>query len=266
MVVGLLALSIIPANAHAQDLLLVSQDGDLEAVRMFVSAGADLTATRGDGMNALHLASERGHTAVAIELMGAGVPIEAGTRIGAYTPLHLAARRGNEEIVSALLEAGANPNRVTTTSGVTALHLAAGASGGSDAVDALLRAGADPNAVEFSAGQTALMFAAANNRAATIRLLVEGGADPSVETDVVDVLQHLIADRDAARHLRRTIQNFRQEEAGGREWEPSAEQIQEAIRQQRAYLDSGEPYRDYESEELVNYLSLIHISEPTRPY
>ena len=251
--VGLLALAIIPTNAHAQDLLVASQDGDLETVRTFVSAGADLTATRGDGMNALHLASERGHTDVAIELVVAGVPVEAGTRIGAYTPLHLAARRGNEEIVSALLEAGANPNRVTTTSGVTALHLAAGASGGFDVVDALLRAGADPNAVELSAGQTALMFAAANNRAATIRLLVEGGADPSVETDVVDVLQHLIADRDAARHLRRTIQNFRQEEAGGGEWEPSAEQIQEAIRQQRAYLDSGEPYRDYESEELVNY-------------
>ena len=97
------------------------------------------------------------------------------------------------------------------------------------------------------------MFAAAANRAATIRRLVEGGADPSIETNVVDVLQHLIADRDAARYLRRTIQNLRHEQGGEGEWEPSADQIQEAIRQQRAYLDSGEPYRDYEFDELVSY-------------
>ena len=45
MAVGLLALAIIPTNAHAQDLLVASQDGDLETVRTFVSAGADLTAT-----------------------------------------------------------------------------------------------------------------------------------------------------------------------------------------------------------------------------
>ena len=98
VVVGLLALAIIPRNANAQDLLVASQDGDLEAVRTFVSAGADLAATRGDGMNALHLASERGHTDVAIELVVAGVPVEAGTRIGAYTPLHLAALAGHSTI------------------------------------------------------------------------------------------------------------------------------------------------------------------------
>ena len=251
--VGMLALAIIPGSSQAQDLLTASQDGAIETVRNILSLGTDLSVARGDGMNALHLASERGHAAVVVALVGAGVPIEASTRIGAYTPLHLAARRGSGEIVRALLEAGADPNRVTNTSGVTALHLAAGAVGGLDAVHALLQAGADPNAVEVSAGQTPLMFAAAANRAATIGRLVEGGADPSIETNVVDVLQHLIADRDAARYLRRTIQNLRHEQGGEGEWEPSADQIQEAIRQQRAYLDSGEPYRDYEFEELVSY-------------
>ena len=138
--VGMLALAIIPGSSQAQDLLTASQDGAIETVRNILSLGTDLSVARGDGMNALHLASERGHAAVVLALVSAGVPIEGSTRIGAYTPLHLAARRGSGEIVRALLEAGADPDRVTNTSGVTALHLAAGAVGGLDAVHALLQA------------------------------------------------------------------------------------------------------------------------------
>ena len=248
----LLSATLVMPGA-AQDLMTAAQDGDLDAVLALVRSGADVTATRGDGMSALHLAAERGQAHVAAVLIDAGAPLEAGTRIGAYTPLHIAARRGSGEIVRALLDAGVDPNRLTTTSGVTPLHLAAAAVDGSSAVDALLRAGADPNAVEVSAGQTPLMFAAANDRAVSIELLMAAGADPAIETDVVDVLQHLIADRDAERHLRRTIQNFREAEGGGADWEPTAEQVQEAIRQQRSYLMSGEPYRQYDPEELVNY-------------
>ena len=79
-----------------------------------------------------------------------------------------------------LLEAGANPRAVTTTSGVTPLHLAAASTGGAEAVAALLAHGADPNARESSAGQTPLMFAAGSNRAAAVRALLKGGADPGL--------------------------------------------------------------------------------------
>ena len=204
--------TFVATPVSGQDLLTAAQNGDRDVVQALVRAGTDVSVARGDGMNALHLAAERGHTAVAHVLIEVGVPVDAGTRIGAYTPLHIAARRGSGELVRALLDAGADPQRVTTTSGVTPLHLAAAAVNGTDAVDALLDAGADPNALEVSAGQTPLMFAAANDRAASITRLIEGGADPGIETDVIDVLQHLIADRDAARHLRRTIQNFREAE------------------------------------------------------
>ena len=245
--------TFVATPVSGQDLLRAAQNGDRDVVQALVRAGTDVSVARGDGMNALHLAAERGHTAVAHVLIEVGVPVDAGTRIGAYTPLHIAARRGSGELVRALLDAGADPQRVTTTSGVTPLHLAAAAVNGTDAVDALLDAGADPNALEVSAGQTPLMFAAANDRAASITRLIEGGADPGIETDVIDVLQHLIADRDAARHLRRTIQNFREAEGGGDAWEPSAEQVQDAVRQQREHLMSGEPYREYDPEELVSY-------------
>lgn len=247
------ALCAWTAPTAAQDLLAAAQTGDVDMVRALARAGADMTVMRGDGMNALHLAAERGHTDVARVLIEAGTPHEAGTRIGDYTPLHVAARRGSGEIVQLLLDAGADPTRLTSTSGVTALHLAAAAVNGTAAVSALLDAGVDPDAVEVSSGQTPLMFAAAANRPESIERLIDVGADPDVETDVVDVLQHLIADRDAARYLRRTIQNFREAEGGGDDWEPSAEQIQEAVRQQRAYLMSGEPYRAYDPDELVTY-------------
>ena len=214
-ITGLIAAFVWTVPASAQDLLAAAQAGDLETVRMLAGSGADMTVARGDGMNALHLAAERGHSDVVAVLIEAGTPHEAGTRIGDYTPLHMASRRGSGAIVRLLLGAGADPTRLTTTSGVTALHLAAAAVNGTDAVAALLEAGADPNAVEVSAGQTPLMFAAAANRAASIERLISGGADPGIETDVVDVLQHLIADRDAARYLRRTIQNFREAEGGG---------------------------------------------------
>jgi len=252
-ITALVAVCAWTAPASAQDLLAAAQAGDVETVRALAASGADMTVTRGDGMNPLHLAAERGHVDMARVLIDAGAPYDAVTRIGAYTPLHVASRRGSGEIVRLLLDAGADPTRLTTTSGVTALHLAAAAVNGVDAVAALLEAGADPDAVEVSAGQTPLMFAAAANRAASIERLIAGGADPGIETDVVDVLQHLIADRDAARYLRRTIQNFREAEGGGDDWEPSAEQIQEAVRQQRAYLMTGEPYREYDPEELVTY-------------
>ena len=59
-------------------------------------------------------------------------------------------------------------------------------SGDVASVTALLDHKADPNGREREWGQTPLIFAAASNRAAVIRVLVERGADPSLQTAVVD--------------------------------------------------------------------------------
>jgi ankyrin repeat protein len=174
--------------------------------------------------------------------------VDVFTRVGAYTPLHLAARRGSDGVVERLIDAGADPEARTTSRGVTALHLAAGAVDGQAAVRALLRAGADPNALESSAGQTPLIFASSKNRAASVRALLEAGADPSVRTHEIDVLQHLIADRDASRYLGERLRALSAPDA-----KPTPEQVQAAIEAQRSYLDSGEPYREYDPEELVRY-------------
>ncbi len=250
---GLLFLVVTLGAISPESLIRAASDGDVRAVRSALEEGADVDGARGDGMTAVHAASESGHADVVRILISAGAEVEVRTRVAGYTPLHLAARRGHVDVVAALLEGGADPTAVTESSGATAVHLAAAAVRGSEVVRLLVRAGANPNARERSADQTPLVFAAAAGRAAAIGELIEAGADPALQTRVIDVRQHLIADRDASRELRRTLEQMREKEGGSRDWMPSAEQVQEAVQAQRAYLASGAPYRDYDPEELVSY-------------
>jgi len=253
---GALALALLLSAAHLpldEPLIDAVRRGDAAAVLLLIEQGADVNAAEGDGMTALHWAAERGHERVVEVLIATGATVDAGTRVGRYTPLHLASRGGHSLVVRRFLEAGSDPAVTTTSSGVTPLHLAAAAVGDAEAVVALLDHGADPNALEASARQTPLMFAAGANRTKAIRVLLARGADPSIRTAIVDVLQSMIVDREASRHLRRTLANFREEEGGGADWQPSASQVQTAIRAQRDFLRSGEAQRQYEPEELVSY-------------
>ena len=261
--VSLLVAAILPAALAAQDtspgaderLLAAARDGQVEVVRSLLREGADVNAARGDGLTALHLAAESGHRAVADALVAAGAALDAGTRIGRYTPLQVAAEGGHGAVALRLLEAGADPNAVTTNSGVTALHLAAGAidgRSGRSAVAALLDHGADPNAREGSAGQTPLIFAAVANRPAAVTALLAADADPGITTAVVDVLPALALDREANRRFRdligappQTLGPFGPRvdpdadpdaESPG---EPSPAQVQAAVRAQRDFLRSG---------------------------
>ena len=253
---AVLALALLSPGVAAQEgasgadgrLLAAVEVGNADAVRALVEAGADVRAARGDGMTALHVAAEHGRAEVARALVGAGAMVDAGTRIGRYTPLHLAARGGHGAVVALLLAAGADPNAATTNSGVTALHLAAGAVGGTATVAALLDHGADPNAREGSAGQTPLMFAAGANRPASVAALLAAGADPAVRTAVVDVLPSLALDREANRRFRawvgapaETPGPYGPEVDPEAEWpgEPPPERVQAAIRAQRQFLRSG---------------------------
>ena len=242
-----------PAERHElrDDLLDAARAGDTEAVRALLRSGAQVNAARGDGITALHLAAEHGHAAAARELLDVGAAVDPGTRIGRYTPLHLAARGGHADVVSLLLEAGADPLAPTTNSRATALHLAAAAVRGQEAVAALLAHGADPNAREASAGQTPLIFAAAANRAEAIAVLLDGGADPGLATNEVDVLRSLALDRESSRRFRERLRQPPETDApygpdagpppAGpiRSDEPSPTTVQAAIQAEREFLRSG---------------------------
>ena len=227
--------------------------GDLEAVRLLLRDGADVNAAQGDGMTALHWAAERGDEVLGEVLIYAGARMDAGTRIGHYTPLHLAARGAHAPVVTLLLEAGSDPAARTTNSGASPLHLAAAASDPS-VVSALIEWGADVNAREAAWGQTPLIFAAANNRVPVIRALLEAGADPSLTAHSVDVEEQAKADGVAERRLGEFLATFKEKEGGGSDWQPTPSQVQAAIEAsreiQRRWPDVPDPADDdKESEE-----------------
>jgi ankyrin repeat protein len=241
--VALAALAIVLlTGARAPDdraLLDAARRGDIAAVKSLIKQGADPNAAQGDGLTALHLAAQQGNLEIAKALLGAKANVASKTRIGGYTPLHLAAQGAHLQVVKALLDAGADPAAVTTTSGVTPLHLAAQALNGEPTVRELVRRGAPVNAVEGQ-GQTALMFAAAEGRARTVLELLEGGADPGVATEVVNVLERMAIDKAAADRLREARTELRQKTEGGTERALTAAEEQETIAAQREYLSNPE--------------------------
>lgn len=260
MALALLLGAASPPEAPIAD---AAQRGDLEAVRSLVRSGADVNAAQGDGMTALHWAADRGDADLANLLLFAGANVDAGTRIGRYTPLHIATRQARVDVVEALLEGGANPLARATNGGATPLHLAA-ASGDPRIVSSLLARGADPNVTEHAWGQTPLIFAASQNRVEAIRVLVEAGADPNMSARSVDTEEWAAADQAAAERLTDALERFKENEGGGPDWKPTPSQVQAAVELsrdiQRRWPDV-EPLED--DEEATEEAAEEEAEEPT---
>ncbi len=232
--VSALALSLLLSGVDAaiEPLVDAAARGENPQVQQLLRDGADVNEAQGDGMTALHWAAETGNDELADMLIYAGSHLDAGTRIGQYTPLHIASRKGNAYIVKALIEAGANVEVATTNSGATPIHLAA-ASGNADAVAALIDGGADTEARESRWGQTPLIFAAAANRLDTLKVLLDAGADHSVTANFRDTAQLEQADRAAERRISEFLAEFKEKEGGGPNWQPQPSQVQAAIEASR---------------------------------
>lgn len=232
--VPVLALALVLSGAQAaiKPLVDAAARGDNALVQQLLRDGADVNEAQGDGMTALHWAAETGNTELADMLIYAGSHLDAGTRIGQYTPLHIASRQGHAGIVRSLIGAGANIEAATTNSGATPIHLAA-ASGNSAAVAALIEGGADIEARESRWGQTPLIFAASANRIDTLKVLLESGADHSVTANFRDAAQMEQADRAAERRISEFLAEFKEKEGGGPNWQPQPSQVQAAIEASR---------------------------------
>jgi ankyrin repeat protein len=152
---------------------------DSAAVRQLIQKKADVNVAGLDGATALHWAVHRDALEIVDELLRAGANVKAANRYG-VPPLSLAATNGNFAIVERLLKAGADPN--TTLPGGETVLMTAARTGKPEVIKALLVYGANPNARENARGQTALMWAAAEDNAAAIKVLVEGGADVALRT------------------------------------------------------------------------------------
>lgn len=115
--------SRVPAPTREPNLHLAALQGNLDAARELIEAGADLNAKDVYGSTPLIVAATFGKTDVAKALIDAGADLSVANNEGS-TPLHVAAFFGRTEIVEALLAKGAN-KFLRNDSGLTALETVA---------------------------------------------------------------------------------------------------------------------------------------------
>ncbi|KAF0323962.1 hypothetical protein GQ607_008667 [Colletotrichum asianum] len=132
------AVEIASSNLHE-----ASGGGDIEVVKLWVSAGANVNADPSKFRpNPLVAASKGGHINVVELLLSAGANVNTLFYLpGKRTALQVASEGGHIEVVERLLSAGANVNATHSRHGQTALQLASEA-GHVEVVERLRAAGA----------------------------------------------------------------------------------------------------------------------------
>jgi ankyrin repeat protein len=160
-------------------LLFAAQSGDVESARLLIARGADVNEVAPDGSSPLLVAATSvsavtisdyrlvpqasGHEAVATLLLTRGADPNKADKLG-VTPLHEAVETGKHSLVQALLAApGVNPN----------LRIAKG----------LPYRRSDYVSRAYYAGATPFWLAAKNGDVSLMRLLLSGGADPTVPSE-----------------------------------------------------------------------------------
>jgi uncharacterized protein len=165
-----------PSGAGAAGLAAAARDGDFDAVRAQLAAGADANDAESDGSSTLLWAAYHSSAELVALLLQSGADPNLANGFG-VTPLLQASRYGDVATMRALLDSGADAAGAVRD-GETPL-MAAARTGNAEAVKLLLEHGSDPNAAEAVEGQTALMWAAAEGHLGVVDLLLRAGADPN---------------------------------------------------------------------------------------
>ena len=152
------------------------ENGDIELVRAFMSAGTNPNATYDSGTSLLHIAAGGrmpSHADIVWELLDSGADFEAINN-NDFTPLGLAAAAGAVDSIRALISAGADIEG-RCFNDYTPLHLAA-AAGEANSILALIALWADIEARNITWG-TPLHLAASNGKVNSILALIGRWAD-----------------------------------------------------------------------------------------
>lgn len=161
----------------SKGLLKSVEDGNRDAVQLFMTCGMDLEARDDRNWTPLTVAAFNGRLELAQLLIQCGSRVTAMDKNG-YTPLHWAAYNGHIDVVKMLLEKGAEPD-YPSQFGWTALMQAA--TRGQLLVCAyLIFRGADVNSTSMD-GWTSLHKAANNGHIDVVKLLLSKGAKKNVK-------------------------------------------------------------------------------------
>jgi ankyrin repeat protein len=91
-------------------LIQAASDGNIEAVKQHLAAGADVNAKVKFGWAPLHIATMFGHKEIAELLISSGADMNAKDNNDGWIPLHYAAQKGHKEIAELLISKGADVN------------------------------------------------------------------------------------------------------------------------------------------------------------
>jgi cytohesin len=169
-----------PTKAPDISLLKAAIDGNIEAVKQHLAAGADVDARDRQDKTPLQHAAYWGHKEIAELLIAKGADVNAKDKHG-RTPLHFAAWKGHKEIVEQLIAKGGDVN-TKAEGGWTPLHYRGGGDD-KDIVELLIAAGADVNA-KIEDGRTPLDRAEETNNKETADLLRKHGAKSGAEDSI----------------------------------------------------------------------------------
>lgn len=168
--------------AHKRGVCHAAGKGDLEALRLFVAAQADLQCIAGD-LSPLHWAVMKDQrAAINILAAGNGAGLEVPVNPAGLTPLHLAAQ-GRVECMRNLFACRvAGDVNAVDTMGMTALHIAAKGSFVNEIAE-LCDQAANVEEKEQIHEWTALHFAAQSGQFEAERVLIEKGADVNARSE-----------------------------------------------------------------------------------
>lgn len=144
-----------------------ASDGDIDLVKSLVSKGTNVNSLDEAHRTPIHSAVMQGHREVAEFLIASGADVSIKDKWG-YTPIDVVGTRNRKEIVVLLIEKGA----------VVSLHIAADL-GDLARVKSLIEEGADVNAENLK-GETPIYIAMMSNRKDVVELLIEKGAELSM--------------------------------------------------------------------------------------
>lgn len=169
-------------------LVKATRKGLHTTVQLLLDHGADPNVISVEHKTALFHAifSEKGN-ATALVLLEGGADVNVSLQHD-QSLLHHAVKQGDSNAVATLLKYQVEVSRVESSMGRTALHLAAALKDSTTSMEItamLLDANAPMNAKDHENGSTALHEAVSAGHAAVVRLLLERGADASIEDDML---------------------------------------------------------------------------------